>query len=202
MMVRSLSWKKASSRPGSPLGAGAGAGGGEGSGGGGSCRGGSLGGFLGGGMWARACISRARRAASSRSLFMSTSLGTATPPSYNRPDSSPEKTPLSLSRGSSRSICKIWMASSTFFWRASPSRGRSARSSRVASSSRLAWLSKGPRRAMRDSAWGFIPARAVEGLSAGGGEACPPPKAPSRAERSGPPEGGRGGLFLLAAQGA
>src|SRR5699024_1901319 len=50
IMVRSLSWKKASSRPGSPLGAGAGAGGGEGSGGGGSCRGGSLGGFLGGGM--------------------------------------------------------------------------------------------------------------------------------------------------------
>lgn len=79
-----------------------------------------------------------------------------------------EKTPLSLSRGSSRSICKIWMASSTFFWRASPSRGRSARSSRVASSSRLAWLSKGPRRAMRDSAWGFIPARVVEGLSAAG----------------------------------
>ena len=49
IMVRSLSWKKASSRPGSPLGAGAGAGGGGGSGGGGSCRGGSLGGFPGGG---------------------------------------------------------------------------------------------------------------------------------------------------------
>ena len=35
------------------------------------------------------------------------------------------------------------MASSTFFCRASPSSGRSARSSRVASSSRFTWLSSG-----------------------------------------------------------